>query len=83
MARSVRERISFPDAAGFPRVSIFRPAYIYPVEPRREPNFSYRLVRAIYPVFRVLFPNQVIRADESGPGWMSPAVNSGNREASF
>ena len=27
-------------AAGFPRVYIFRPAYIYPVEPRKEPNFS-------------------------------------------
>ncbi len=51
-------------AAGFPRVYIFRPAYIYPVEPRREPNFSYRLLRAIYPAFRLLFPNQVIRADD-------------------
>ena len=44
-------------AAGFPRVYIFRPAYIYPVEPRREPNLSYRLLRGIYPAFRVLFPN--------------------------
>jgi uncharacterized protein YbjT (DUF2867 family) len=50
-------------AVGFPCVYIFRPAYIYPVEPRREPNFGYRLLRGIYPVFRVLFPNQVIRAD--------------------
>ena len=51
-------------ATGLPRVYIFRPAYIYPVQPRREPNFSYRLMRAIYPVFRMLFPNQVIRADD-------------------
>jgi uncharacterized protein YbjT (DUF2867 family) len=51
-------------AVGFPRVYIFRPAYIYPVEPRKEPNFSYRLLRWIYPVFRTVFPNQVIRADE-------------------
>jgi len=51
-------------AAGFPHVYIFRPAYIYPVEPRKEPNFSYRFLRAIYPAFRVLFPNQVIRADD-------------------
>jgi len=51
-------------ASGFPRLSIFRPAYIYPVEPRKEPNFSYRLMRGIYPVFRALFPNQVIRADD-------------------
>jgi uncharacterized protein YbjT (DUF2867 family) len=51
-------------SAGFAHLYIFRPAYIYPVEPRQEPNFSYRLLRAIYPVFRLLFPNQVIRADD-------------------
>jgi len=50
--------------AGFPRVFLFRPSYIYPVEPRKEPNFSYRLIRAVYPLFRLLFPNQVIRADD-------------------
>jgi uncharacterized protein YbjT (DUF2867 family) len=51
-------------AAGFPHVYLFRPAYIYPVKPRKEPNFNYRLIRAIYPVFRLLFPNQVIRVDD-------------------
>ena len=51
-------------AAGFPRVYLFRPAYIYPVLPRKEPNFSYRLIRAVYPLFRLLFPNQVVRADD-------------------
>jgi uncharacterized protein YbjT (DUF2867 family) len=51
-------------SSGFPRLYIFRPAYIYPVEPRREPNFSYRFLRGIYPMFRALFPNQVIRADD-------------------
>ena len=50
-------------AAAFSRVYIFRPAYIYPVEPRKEPNFSYRLMRAIYPAFRMLFPNRAIPAD--------------------
>jgi uncharacterized protein YbjT (DUF2867 family) len=51
-------------AAGFHAVYIFRPAYIYPVKPRMEPNLGYRLLRAIYPVFRMLFPSQVIRADD-------------------
>jgi uncharacterized protein YbjT (DUF2867 family) len=51
-------------AMGFPHVYLYRPAYIYPVQPRNEPNFSYRLLRGIYPVFRLLFPNQVIRADD-------------------
>lgn len=51
-------------SSGFPRLYILRPAYIYPVEPRQEPNLSYRILRRIYPVFRTLFPNQVIRADD-------------------
>jgi uncharacterized protein YbjT (DUF2867 family) len=50
--------------SGFPRVYLFRPAYIYPVEPRKEPNVSYRLLRSVYPAFRTLFPNQVIRSDD-------------------
>ena len=72
-------------AAGFPRVYLFRPAYIYPVEPRKEPNFSYRLLRAIYPAFRVLFPNQVIRADDLARAMVDVAVqrNRGSAEARF
>jgi len=61
-------------SAGFPRLYIFRPAYIYPVEPRKEPNFGYRLLRAIYPAFRVLFPNQVIRADDLARAMVDVAV---------
>jgi uncharacterized protein YbjT (DUF2867 family) len=53
-------------ASGFPHVYLFRPAYIYPVQPRQEPNFSYRLIRVLYRAFRLLFPNQVIRADDLG-----------------
>jgi uncharacterized protein YbjT (DUF2867 family) len=62
-------------AAGFPHVYIFRPGYIYPVEPRKEPNFSYRLLRGIYPVFRLLFPNQVIRADDLAHAMVDVAVH--------
>jgi uncharacterized protein YbjT (DUF2867 family) len=61
-------------AAGFPRVYLFRPAYIYPVEPRKEPNLSYRLLRVIYPAFRVLFPNQVIPADDLARAMVDLAV---------
>jgi uncharacterized protein YbjT (DUF2867 family) len=60
--------------AGFPRVYIFRPAYIYPVESRKEPNFGYRLLRAIYPTFRLLFPNQVIRADDLARAMVNVAL---------
>jgi uncharacterized protein YbjT (DUF2867 family) len=69
--------------AGFPGVYLFRPAYIYPVEPRKEPNFNYRLLRAIYPAFRVLFPNQVIRADELARAMVDVAVRGAGERRSL
>ena len=63
--------------SGFPRLYIFRPAYIYPVEPRKEPNFSYRLLRSVYPVFQILFPNQVIRADDLARSMVDAAIRTG------
>jgi len=69
-------------AAAFPRVYIFRPAYIYPVDARKEPNFTYRLLRGIYPAFRVLFPNQVIRADDLAWAMVDVAVRgTGERKS--
>jgi uncharacterized protein YbjT (DUF2867 family) len=70
-------------AAGFPRVYLFRPAYIYPVEPRNEPNFSYRLMRTVYPVFRVLFPNQVIRADDLAQVMVDVAIQQNGDQRSL
>lgn len=32
----------------------FRPGYIYPVQPRNEPNIMYRIMRFLYPVTRHL-----------------------------
>ena len=66
-------------ASGFPSVYLFRPAYIYPVEPRKEPNFSYRLLGAIYPAFQLLFPNQVIRADDLARAMVDVAVQGTER----
>ena len=65
--------------AGFPHTYLFRPAYIYPVEPRKEPNFSYRLFRGIYPAFRVLFPGQVIRADDLARAMVDAVRRTGDR----
>jgi uncharacterized protein YbjT (DUF2867 family) len=67
-------------AAGFPYVYLFRPAYISPVEPRKEPSFSYRLLRTVYPVFRVLFPNQVIRADDLARAMVNVTVHGTGRD---
>jgi uncharacterized protein YbjT (DUF2867 family) len=65
--------------SGFPRLYIFRPAYIYPVEPRKEPNFSYRLLRSLYPVFQLLFPNLAIRADDLARSMVDIAIRTGAR----
>jgi uncharacterized protein YbjT (DUF2867 family) len=65
--------------SGFPRLYIFRPAYIYPVQPRKEPNVSYRLLRSVYPVFQLLFPNQVIRADDLATSMVDIVVRTGER----
>ena len=63
-------------AAGFSGVYIFRPAYIYPIEPRQEPNFSYRLLRWLYPAFRLVFPNLVIRSDDLARAMVDVAVQT-------
>ena len=80
-ARSKGEAENALVAAGFSRVYIFRPAYIYPVETRKEPTLSYRLLRMIYPAFRRLFPNQVIRADDLARVMVDVAIrDSSERE---
>ena len=39
---------------GFKSFHAFRPGYIYPVTKRKEPNFTYRLMRVLYPGVRLL-----------------------------
>ena len=40
-------------AKGLGAFHSFRPGYIYPVVPRQEPGFGYRLMRWLYPVIRL------------------------------
>jgi hypothetical protein len=49
---------------GFQRVHIFRPGYIYPVTPRKEPNLMYTLFRPAYPVLRIIYPNIGISSED-------------------
>ncbi|MCA8913211.1 MAG: hypothetical protein KDB82_16040, partial [Planctomycetes bacterium] len=60
---------------GFPRVHIFRPAYIYPVVKRREPNFGYRLMRALWPVARLVYPNGGINSDALAHAMLNAALH--------
>lgn len=48
----------------FARLHIFRPGYIYPVTPRKEPNLAYRTFRPLYPLIRRLYPNIGISSED-------------------
>ena len=41
-----------------------RPGYIYPVAPREEPNFMYRISRLLYPILRLFGDGMSIRSDD-------------------
>ena len=49
---------------GFPRVHLFRPGYIYPVTPRKEPNLMYTVSRFLYPLMRRFYPNIGISSED-------------------
>jgi uncharacterized protein YbjT (DUF2867 family) len=71
-------------AAGFPRVYLFRPAYIYPVEPRKEPNFNYRMLRGLSGVSGAFpEPGNSRRRLSPGNGGYCVATNTGAREFGF
>ncbi len=42
------------------RLYAFRPAYIYPVEKRKEPNLMYRVSRRLYPIIKLFGENASI-----------------------
>jgi len=42
----------------------FRPGYIYPVTPRKEPNLMYKISRALYPLIRRMGPNSSITSTQ-------------------
>ncbi len=48
---------------GFKQFNAFRPAYIYPVAEREEPNLSYVISRRLYPVLKHLGPRVSITSE--------------------
>ena len=71
--RSEKSRTSFARYKGMAENQIsslglhfytFRPGYIYPVTPRREPNVMYRISRTLYPLIRMMGPNSSIKSTE-------------------
>ncbi len=72
--RTEKSRIAFARYKGmaenklfsqnFAHCYAFRPAYIFPVEKREEPNAFYRLMRSCYPLIALLGKNFSIRSTE-------------------
>ena len=50
----------------FKECYLFRPSYIYPVKKRKEPNFSYRLTRRLYPLIKLFGKSMSIKSTELG-----------------
>ncbi|MEO1029752.1 MAG: NAD(P)H-binding protein [Bacteroidota bacterium] len=44
----------------------FRPAYIYPVKKRKEPNLMYTISRGLYPMIKLFGTNASIKSTELG-----------------
>ena len=60
---------------GFRSFHSFRPGYIYPVTPRKEPNFTYKLSRALYPLIKLLGSNASIKSTELASAIFNAGIN--------
>lgn len=58
---------------------IFRPAYIYPVEQREEPNFMYKMYRKLYPALKNIFPSTVITSEQLGKGMFKAGIQGAEK----
>jgi len=58
----------------------FRPAYIYPVLPRKEPNVMYKIIRYLYPVFKLLGENYSIKSSELAQAIFNVGIYGADRE---
>ena len=60
---------------GFRSFHSFRPGYIYPVTPRQEPNFTYKLSRALFPLIKLLGSNASIKSTELATAIFNAGIN--------
>lgn len=67
-------------AMGFRQFYAFRPSYIYPEVPRKEPNFSYRMMRIFYPLMRLFGDSVSIRSGQLAQAMFSIALSGDKQE---
>lgn len=53
----------------------FRPGYIYPVKPRKEPSFMYQILRTLYPFLRLFGNNSSIKSTELASAMFNIGLN--------
>ncbi len=58
----------------------FRPGYIYPVTPRKEPNFSYVLSRKLYPILKMMGKKYSITSEQLAQGIFNVGMKGGTRK---
>lgn len=63
----------------FKETYIFRPGYIYPVQPRNEPNLFYRIMRYIYKPLSLIYPNGFVTSTQLASKMVYVGLNGGNR----
>ncbi|MES2780833.1 MAG: NAD-dependent epimerase/dehydratase family protein [Bacteroidota bacterium] len=60
-------------------VYCFRPAYIYPVERRKEPNLLHGVTRVLYPLLKYSGENNTIRSTELANAMFTVGLNGADK----
>lgn len=58
----------------------FRPAYIYPVEPRKEPNAGYTIIKVLYPLIKLLGRKYSITSTELANAIFNVGLNGADKQ---
>ena len=64
----------------FARTYIFRPGYIYPVTPRREPNLFYGIMRVLYRPISFIYPNIGVSSKVLAHKMVTVGIDGGKKE---
>lgn len=65
---------------GFESFYTFRPGYIYPVTPRKEPNFVYRVSRLLYPLIKLMGKKYSLTSVQLASAMFSVGMNGFSKE---
>ncbi|WP_333601100.1 NAD(P)H-binding protein [Flavobacterium sp.] len=72
---------NFLFALHFAGMHSFRPGYIYPVTPRKEPNLSYKIMRWLYkPLVSWLFPFASVTSEQLAGVMVEVGLHGGHKE---